>query len=266
MDESDTQSPRTLETVARACDVVEALETLDGAGVTELADYLGISKSSAYTYLATLREKQLVVKSNETYRLSLQFLYLGKSVRHSHPLYAHGRTQVDRLAEESGEYAHLMCEQHGLERNIYKAAGENAVGDEYHTLKQQRADYLHFTATGKAVLAFLPESSVEAIVDRYGLVRNTAQTITEPDALFAELEVIRERGYATNDEEEVRGIRAVGAPIRDVDGAVLGAISVSGPTSRIDGDRFSETLPELVMGAANVTEANINMSSASRTL
>lgn len=266
MDESETRSPRTLETVARACDVIEALEELDGAGVTELADYLGTSKSSMYTYLSTLREKQLVVKSGDTYRLSLQFLYLGKSVRHNHPLYEHGKQQVDRLAEESGEYAHLMCEQHGLERNIYKAAGENAVGDEYHTLKQQRADYLHFTATGKAVLAHLPKRRVEAIVDRYDLVRNTERTITDSDALFAELETIRERGYAVNDEEEVKGIRAIGAPVRDEDGDVLGAISVSGPTGRIDGELFTDMLPDLVMRSANVIEANINMSSASRTL
>lgn len=266
MNDSETRSPRTLETVARACDVIEALEELDGAGVTELADYLGTSKSSMYTYLATLREKQLVVKAGDEYRLSLQFLYLGKTVRHSHPLYEHGKPQVDRLAADSGEYAHLMCEQHGLERNIYKAAGENAVGDEYHTMKQQKADYLHFTATGKAVLAHLPENRVNAIVDSYGLVRNTERTITDPDTLFEELETIRQRGYAINDEEEVTGIRAIGAPIKDEDGAVLGAISVSGPTGRIDGELISETLPDLVMRSANVIEANINMSSASRTL
>lgn len=262
----DGSAPRTLETVSRACAVIEALDELDGAGVTELADHLGLSKSSAHAYLATLRENHLVVREDDGYRLSLEFLYLGKSVRHRHPLFEHGREQVERLANESGEYAHLMCEQHGLERNLYKAAGENAVGDQYHTIKERRADNLHFTATGKAVLAHLPEARVEEIVSRYGLVAKTEHTITDPDALLADLETVREHGYAVNDEEEVKGIRAVGAPIRDGDGRVLGAISVSGPTSRLTGEFYHDTLPDLVVGSANVTEANINMSNASRSI
>ncbi|ELY51308.1 IclR family transcriptional regulator [Natronorubrum bangense] len=267
MRETNDEGPRQLETVARACDVIDALEELDGAGVTELADSLDISKSSAYSYLSTLRTKRLVVKDDDdTYRLSLEFLYLGKTIRHRHVLFEHGKQQIDRLAEETGEYVHLMCEQHGLERNIYKVAGENAVGDAYHTTKERKADFLHFTSTGKAVLAYLPDARVEAIIDEYGLVRKTENTITDRDALFKEIQTIRERGYAVNDEEEVAGIRAVGAPIRDTNGAILGAISVSGPTSRLNDDRYHETLPKKVMESANVTEASINMSNASQSL
>ncbi|AXR79939.1 IclR family transcriptional regulator [Natrarchaeobaculum sulfurireducens] len=262
----NTGSHRTLETVARACDVIEALETLDGAGVTEVAEQVGISKSSAHSYLGTLQEKQLVVKHGDQYHLSLEFLYLGNSVRHRHVLFRHGRAHIDHLAEESGEYAHLMCEQHGLERNIYKAAGENAVGDDYHTIKEQKADLLHFTSTGKAVLAYLPSARVEEIVDQYGLVEKTANTITNKTALFDELERIRKHGYAVNDEEEVMGIRAIGAPIQTPNGSVLGALSVSGPTSRLNGDFFTETLPTLITERANVIEANINMSTASRSI
>lgn len=266
MDDSTNRSPRTLETVSRACDVIDALDELEGAGVTELADHLGMSKSSTHAYLATLHEKHLVVKSQGTYHLSLEFLYLGKAVRHGQLLFEHGRVEVEKLARESGEYVHLMCEQHGLERNIYKVAGENAVGDQYHTAKEQQADYLHFTASGKSVLAFLPESRVHEIVDEYGLVRKTENTITDREVLFDELAAIREQGYAVNDEEEVKGIRAIGAPVRGTDGSVLGSISVSGPTGRLTGDLYYETIPELVMGSANVTEANINMSSAGPTV
>ncbi|WP_312908377.1 IclR family transcriptional regulator [Natronosalvus caseinilyticus] len=266
MNDHETGSARTLETVARACDVIETLEKRDGVGVTELATALDLSKSSAHSYLNTLREKRLVVKRGDTYHLSLEFLYLGKSVRHRHVLFEHGKSTVDRLAERSGEYAHLMCEQHGLERNIYKVPGENAVGDDYHTAKEQKPDFLHFTSTGKAVLAHLPETRVRSIVDSYGLVRKTEHTITDLDALLAELESIRQRGYAVNDEEEIKGIRAVGAPIRSANGEVLGAISVSGPTSRLNGEYYHDELPHMVMESANVTEASINMSTASETL
>ena len=266
MDDADDRSPRTLETVTRACRVIEALEELDGAGVTELADYLGLSKSSTHSYLATLREQQFVVKSGDTYELGLEFLYLGTAVRHNHTLYRHGSGEIEKLADETGEYVHLMAEQHGLERNVYKVAGENAVGAEYHAVKQQRADYLHVSSTGKAVLAQLERDRLERILDRYGLVERTEHTITDRETLYDELQRIRERGYAVNDEEEIRGIRAVGAPIVDSDGTVLGALSVSGPTSRFDGEFFYEELPELVIGSANVVEANVNMSSATQSL
>lgn len=266
MHNPDERSSRTLETVARACDVLTALEELDGAGVTELAEFLDLSKSSVHSYLATLRDQQFVVKSGDTYKLGLEFLYLGTSVRENHVLYKHGKDVIENLADETGEYVHLMTEQHGLERNVYKVAGENAIGNEYHTLKQQRADFLHFSSTGKAVLAHLEEEHVEHILDQYGLVGRTEHTITDRSTLYDELERIREQGYAVNDEEEIRGIRAVGAPIIDSEGRVRGALSISGPTSRFDGDFLYDELPQLVTSSANIVEANINMSSIGRSL
>ncbi|TYL36199.1 transcriptional regulator [Natronococcus pandeyae] len=260
MADTPDSSRRTLETVSRACDIIKALEQLNGAGVTELANHLDLSKSSTHSYLATLQEKQLVVKNGNTYSLSLEFLYLGKTVRYQHILFQHGKDQTEELAEETGEFAHLMCEQHGLERNIYKVMGPNAIGNEYHTSKEQNPDYLHFTSAGKAVLAHLPEERLHEIVNRQGLISKTPNTITDIDTLNAELATIREQGYAVNDEEEIRGIRAVGAPICSPEGMVLGAVSVSGPTSRLSGEFYAETVPEKVVESANIIEANINMS------
>lgn len=259
-------SPRTLETVSRACAVVDALDELGGAGVTEVADHVGVSKSSAHAYLNTLRERRLVVKEGTTYRLSLEFLYLGNGVRHRHVLFPHAKSVVEGIAERSKEYVHLMCEQHGLERNIYKVAGENAVGSEYHMAKEQKADYLHFTASGKAVLAHLPEGRIDRIVETHGLVSKTPNTITDPVRLKNELDTIREQGYAVNDEEEIVGIRAVGVPIRDETGAVLGGLSISGPTGRLTDTVCHEELPELLKENANVIEARLNMSQASESL
>jgi len=261
MDGTNESDSRTLATVARTCEIIEALDDLGGAGVTELAEYLDLSKSSVHAYLATLKDQRFVVQSGDTYELGLELLYLGTSVRHSHILYEHGKEQAEKLADTTGEYVHLMAEQHGLERNVCKIPGENAVGAEYHTLKQQRADFLHFSSTGKAVLAHLEDDRVERILEEHGLPGRTDHTITDRSTLYDELDLIRERGYAVNDEEEIPGIRAVGAPILDSDGQVYGALSVSGPTSRLAGDRLYEELPELVISSTNIIEANINMSS-----
>ncbi|MFC5971130.1 IclR family transcriptional regulator [Halomarina salina] len=250
---------RTLTTVQHAFDVVRALEELDGAGVTELADRLGMSKSAVYSHLATLKEERFVVKEGTTYELSLQFLLLGEYVRNRHVLYRHGNRVLEELAEETGEYAHLATEQHGLGVNLYKVRGEKAVGSDYQTSKLQRPDFLHFSATGKAILASLPEERVHDIVDRYGLERKTERTITDRDALFADLERVRERGYSTNDEEEVKGLQAVGAPVRDASGRVLGSISVSGPVNRMREEEYHDFVIERVTNAANVVEVNVNM-------
>ncbi|WP_418285633.1 IclR family transcriptional regulator [Halorubrum sp. DTA46] len=257
---------RQLATVGRACDVIRTLNQLEEAGVTEVAAHVGISKSSAHAYLNTLRKKHLVVQTDGKYRLSLEFLYLGNAVQRRNILFTYGKPVVEELAAETGEYVHLMCEQHGLERNILKCAGEHAVGEEYHATKEQEPDYLHFTASGKAVLAALPEQRVESIIEDHDLPEKTAKTITEPSDLFEELSTIRSRGYAINDEEEVVGIRAVGAPIRDANGGVLGAISVSGPTGRFTLDRCHETFSGTVTESANVIEAKLNMSSASKSM
>jgi len=256
--ESD-ESPRTLKTVERTARVIKALEALDGAGVTELATHLGMSKSSTYHYLTTLRQEDFVVKNGEQYELGLQLLLSGEYVRNRNLLYRYGKEEVEELAETTGEYANLFTEQHGMGINLYKVRGSDAVGSGYQTDKLQQPDQLHCTATGKAILAFLSEDRVHDILDRHGLPERTENTVTDRDALFDELATVRERGYAYNDEEEVEGLRAVGAPVIDRDDNVLGSLSVAGPTSRLKGTTFDAELPEQVQRAANVIEVNINM-------
>lgn len=256
---ADADSPRTLKTVERTFEVVRGLEALDGAGVTELADHLGMSKSAVYNHLSTLRESRYVVKDGDEYALSLQFLLLGEYVRNHDTLYEQGKAELETLADETGEYAHLATEQHGLGVNLYKVRGEKAVGTDYQTSKLQKPDYLHFSATGKAILAHLPRERVEEIIDTHGLVRKTKHTITDPEALFEELERVREQGYATNDQEEIKGLMAVGAPVLDREDRVLGSVSVSGPVNRMNDDEYHERVVEQVTNAANIIEVNINM-------
>lgn len=245
-----------------AFDVVEALQRLDGAGVTELATELDIAKSSVYNYLRTLEERRFVVRDDDTYRLSYRFLHVGEYVRGRTPAYVHGTEELDVLAHETGRYAHLATEQHGLGVDLYKAKGREAIGGRYQRSKLQRPDYLHLSATGKAILAHLPAERVEWILDEYGLVERTAETITERDALFAELDRIREQGYAVNREEEIEGIRAVGAPILSPSGDVLGSVSISGPAHRMRTPDYEAQMVAEITDTANRIEVNINTASA----
>lgn len=262
MENNGKSTWRTLKTVETATEIVEMLSVLDGAGVTELASRLDRSKSSVHSQLATLRAAGYLVKDGSEYRLSYQFLLIGEYVRNNSPLYQFGRAKANHLAAETGHYAHLFTEEKGLGINIYEARGEYAEDYDYQSLKLQRREPLHITASGKAVLAELPEERVKEIVDTHGLERYTTNTITDERALFEELATICERGYAVNDEEEVEGFRAIAAPVCSGDD-VLGSVSVSGPTTTFTDAVVEQEVPERVLNVADRIKVDYNMSTQS---
>lgn len=248
--------PRTVEAVDLSVEILEALVELGSAGVTELANHVKRSKSGVYWHLVTLHEHGFVAKDESEYRLGHRFIEYGERTKRIHIRnYSEAKGELNRLVLESGEYVQMMIEDHGYGVFIWKSGGANAVGSDYRVGETQ---YLHASAAGKSILAHVPESRRTQIVAAKNLPSITASTITEVDALERELARIRDRGYALSDEETAVGIRAVGAVLRDRDSEVLGAISVSGPTSRFQGEYFEEELPASVMEAANVIEINHN--------
>jgi len=260
MEKDDDSSWRTLQTVERATEIIRVLSELDGAGVSTVAERLDISVSSAHSHLATLHETDFLVKQEGQYHLSYRFLHLGEYVRNSSELYKYGRSEADKLADETGHYVHLFTEEKEMGINIYEARGEHAEEYDYQSLKLQRGEPLHISASGKAILAALPEEETRARIRQHGLEPYTDNTITDETVLFNELEQIREQGYAINDEEEIVGYRAVAAPIQTESDTVIGSISVAGPTRFFDRKADTEQIAEQAMTAANMTQVNINMS------
>ncbi|MFB6184502.1 MAG: IclR family transcriptional regulator [Haloarculaceae archaeon] len=244
-----------VQSTAKTFRILEALKDLDGATVTELTDHLDLPKSSVHNYLSTLADAEYVVQDDANqYHVGLRFLDLGAFARKRRPIYEVAKPEVSKLAEETGELANLLVEEHGRGVYIYRATGPEAVKVDSYT--GQRV-YLHNTALGKAILATLPEERVDEILDRHGLPATTEKTITDRATLSDELERVREEGVAFDDEERLRGLRCVAAPIVTKDDRVEGAVSLAGPSSRISDDRFTEELPELIRNAVNVVELNI---------
>lgn len=234
--------------------LLEALRDLEGAGVTELTDVLQYPKSSVHNYLSTLQEEGYVVKRGNEYHVGLRFLDLGSFARQQRRVYEIARPEVTKLAQETGELANLLVEEHGLGVYIYRESGQQAVKVDSYT--GQRV-HLHNTALGKAILAHTPHDRVDRILEKHGLPATTEHTITEKDELYRCLETVRDRGVAFDDEERLSGLRCVAAPILDKNDNVEGAISVAGPSSRFLDDRFEEDLPSLIRSAANVIELNV---------
>ena len=234
--------------------ILDALHALGGAGVTAVAERTGTTKGTAHNHLTTLEEHGYVAREGDEFVLGLRFFESGIYVRDRKPIYEVGVPEVETLADETGEIANLLVEEHGYGIYLHRAAGEQAlsldtgVGSRVH---------LHNTALGKAILAHRPREEVEEILDARGLPSTTTNTITDRETLFATLNDVRERGVAFDREERADGVRCVAAPVTTNDGTVCGAVSVAGPTSRMKGSRLETDIPELVSRAANVVGINL---------
>lgn len=252
---------RQIKSVQRACRLLIYLRKNGPSTVSGLAAEFDLSPGTVHTYLATLREAGFVEQRDNAYGLSFELLPLGERVRSQNPLYQVTRDEVDRLAHASNGVAHLLIEYEGQLMVLYEVFGEEAIGKDYHAAKRdQPQEHIHCTAGGKAILSRFSPERVQEVIDEHGLPSFTDQTITDRGELLDELEAVRERGYALNDQEQMHGIRAVGAPIVDSKNGLIGALSVSGPASNWRGSYFREELPELVTRSAHNAEISLQSS------
>ncbi|MCU4975490.1 IclR family transcriptional regulator [Halobacteria archaeon AArc-m2/3/4] len=235
-------------------EIINSVQELNGAGVSELAERLGKPTSTVHDHLRTLESEEYLVKQDGTYHISARFLELGEQVRSRLKVYNIARPEVDALAEQSGEHANLLVEEHGRGVFVYKSLGPDAVQLDTHAGMRV---HLPTTALGKAILANRPRHEIDEILDRHGLPPVTKNSITDREELFDQLETVRERGYAVDDEERLPGMRCVAAPITDNTDRAVAAVSVSCPKSRLTGKRFEETIPNMVLRSANVIEVNL---------
>ena len=244
---SDQEHPSTL------LDIISVLDREGPMGVTEMADTLGIAKSTAHYHLSTLRQNRFVTKNGTRYGLGLSFLKMGLQTRRREPLFDAAKKEIDKLADETGELAILSVEQRGLGVYLYKQGGSNALDID---APIGGSATLHNRALGKAMMSRFSEARVDKILDRHGLPKTADRTITDRKELKRALQEVRDEGVAFNREESIDGIHGVGVPITNADGEVLGAISVAGPAKRLNRSLFAEELPDLLSRARNVIELN----------
>lgn len=251
---TEQSEKRSLKTIDRMMLIIDTLQEKGGGGVTEIANELNLSPATVYNYLSTMEQNQLVVKGDDEYRLGLAFLNIGGYVRDQYEILSLAEPKVDQIAEQTGERAQLLVEEHGQAVVICKETSPNAVVADTVIGK---TSYLHASAAGKAILSALPDERVEEIIERWGLPGRTENTITDREELFEELSTIHSRGYAFNDEESIAGLRSAGVPVVAPDGAVIGGLSVSGPTHRMKGASYREEIPNTLLGAANEIELKL---------
>jgi DNA-binding IclR family transcriptional regulator len=252
-----TDGSRTLKSTKTTLEIIDHLREVDGARVTELADDLGKAASTVHGHLSTLVEEEYVVKEGDVYSLGLRFLDLGDYVRNRKEAYRIAESYTEQLAAETECRAVFVVEENGRGVYLHTFSGKHAV---WHYSTVGKRFYLHQTAAGKALLSRLSQPEVEEIVDRWGLPARTENTITGPEELYEELDVIRDRGYSFNREEQLQGVKAVGVPVTGPDDRVIGAFSVASPANRMSDEWFEEKLPSIALGVTNEFELEYSLS------
>jgi DNA-binding IclR family transcriptional regulator len=207
-------------------------------GITELAELSGLLKSSVHNMVSTF-EAYGFLEKNETsgkYRLGAAILKLSNSLYLSHDIRNVLRPRLEDISTASGENVYLATLYE--DQVIYVDAVYPSGSYSGRSIIGINAP-LYCTGVGKAILAELTETQIEAITAR-GLPAFTPHTITEPTVLKAELSAIRKRGYAIDDMEHEFGIRCVAVAVRNIRGAVVASVSISGPSPRFSEERIAE--------------------------
>lgn len=236
-----------LRTVARAFEVVEVLRETDGIGPAELSERLDIPKSTAHDYLRTLEATGYAVHRDDKYQLGHQFLSVGGRLRNRNRFFQAARSEVRRLAIETGELPNIGIEENGEGVLLHSVRGDKSL--ELGIYPGMRIP-LHSNAAGKALFAHLPEEDIAEILDTGQFEQVTEHTITDPDTLDEELETIRERGYAIDRNEQVLGMTTVSVPVI-VNESLVGVLSISAPSGRLKDEEYQNELVQKLQEAAN---------------
>ncbi|MFB6251963.1 MAG: IclR family transcriptional regulator [Halobellus sp.] len=238
------ESGRILQSSSMTLEIVDAVVELEGARVSQIADQLDISESAASNHLHTLRRSGYLTKEGDIYQPSLKLAKLGEHAKTRDPAYRHAIEIANELDERTNFETSFTVEENGLGRYLRPEVDATTAVDNYFTVGERM--YLHTTAAGKAILANYSEARVDVIIDRWGLPEQTEQTITSREQLQSELEDVRNRGYALNRGEDQEGVYAIGQAAKKQSGAVLGAISIAGPTYRTKQGRFEERFTDIL--------------------
>lgn len=228
--------PSTVQSVDRAVSVLDILAHAGEAGVTEIAEELGVHKSTAFRLVAALEARGLVEQNAERgkYRLGVGILRLAAAATARLDLVQESRALLRSLAVGTGETVNLTVLSDGAALYVDQVAGSSAL--QPHNWVGQRIP-LHATSNGKVLLSGMTDAQAVEVVGRNPRAF-TEHTVSSRAALVRCLGEVRDRGYAIAVDELEVGLTATAAGVRNVHGDVVASISVSGPSFRLQGDRL----------------------------
>jgi DNA-binding IclR family transcriptional regulator len=247
--------PKLIQSIDRALQILESFSNEEKElGVTEIANRLDLHKSTVHGILTTLEYRGYIKKNVKTgkYQLGLKLLELGNLVHDSMDLISLAKPYLQELVNKHQETVHLVVYDRGEVIYIDKIEGKGAIKIMSRIGKRNP---VHCTGVGKCLLAFREDHEIEMIL-KQDLKKYTVNTITDSEKLKEQILEIRKNGYAFDMEEIELGLRCIAAPIRDHRRKVVAAISLSGPSMRMDQERMQNLVTD-VKKAADMISRNL---------
>ncbi len=246
---------RTIQSIERALDLLEILATGDSElALHEIAARARLNISTCHHLLATLVKRGYVGRNRRTrsYFLGARITELSNSRLKQFNLTDIAMPELRQLNETTRESVHLAVMQGHALVTLAKLESRLPIG--VGSDEPGKTNAAHATATGKAILAWLPEAEIARVIASHGLTRFTENTIGTIAGLMEDLRLTRRNGYAVDSEEFQPGVVCFGAAIRDHAGAVIGSVSCSMPQMRAKGKERDKAKAAVKLCAAAISE------------
>jgi len=227
----DSKPKNSIQSVSRAIEILKLFENNEELGVTEISKGAGLHKSTAFGLISTLEMHNMLEKNDITdkYRLGVEVFRLGTKVNSGlrHMSYPY----LEKIVELYAETVNLVVLEYP--NVVYMEKVESSHSMRISTAIGETRP-LYCTAVGKILLAHMSDDQVSQYLASVQLKRYTVNTIVDPIVLLERLASAKAAGYAFESEELETGLSCVAAPIFNHIGKAFAAISVSGPSSRMD--------------------------------
>jgi DNA-binding IclR family transcriptional regulator len=218
--------------IVKAFRIMEVLATNGEFDLSRLCRLVGLPKTTVHRILLTLSSLGYVEQDPRSlrYRASAKLFELGASVVRQLSFAEVAKPYMVQLAETTGETINL-----GVLRGLDMVCIHKIESKHHLRLEQPLGSTVaaHCTSIGKSVLAFLSAAERSRLFSEQGIAPCTAKSLRTVDEVEEHLQMVRERGYAVDDEEGMAGICCVGAPIFDHSGKAVAGLSIAGPSSRL---------------------------------
>jgi DNA-binding IclR family transcriptional regulator len=237
--------------VEKALNLLEALGGGEPRRLGEVAAEAKVPKASAHRILQTMVTNGFLCSDDAgSYSAGPRLRVLAARLSAARDGGTAIQAQLDALGELTGEAVHLAARSGDSIFYTHKVPSSRAIQMASQVGMQMP---LHTTAIGKCVLSGMNDSEIQDYIQRVGLFAKTGRSLTRPADLLAELELIRGRGYAVDDEENETAIRCLAAPVRNSRGAVVSGVSVSTVTFLVPLDQLLKWTDAVQQTAAALT-------------
>ena len=240
--------------VVKALRVLELFDSVNTEySLTQISNHLMLPKSTLLNFMRTLESEGYICRNpvSQNYRLGIKLMRLGYNMRSTLTISHYAIPCMEDLCEQSKGNVYLTTYVDGMVlylEGIYSNRRTTKYSVAGKTLP------MHVTASGKAILSYLPAEQVDAIISKHPLVASTKYTITDPDELRREIKLCHDRGYAFDNQEETLGIRCIAIAIRDPSGNPVGALSISGPSMQMTDERRESFVSMLTDARATLAD------------